>query len=171
MKKGFTLIELLVVVLIIGILAAVALPQYQKAVAKARYTELMVLTDSIKQAEEIYYLANGKYAEKFEDLDIQIGRVGSDPADAIIHKSSCHLFVNNETTRYYRNRINCRSYAASDQYHILYQIYLQHSDFPNQRACLAYTTDENDPTNKLCKQLTGSSSPVTLGDVLLWFFE
>ena len=69
-KQAFTLIELLVVVLIIGILAAVALPQYQKAVDKARLVQLIVFNKAIREAEERYYLANGSYTNDFNVLDV-----------------------------------------------------------------------------------------------------
>ncbi len=76
---GFTLIELLVVVLIIGILAAVALPQYEKAVEKSRAAQAFALAKSIHEAQEAFKMASGDYTRSFEDLDIDIPTVAGQP--------------------------------------------------------------------------------------------
>ena len=69
-RRGFTLIELLVVVLIIAILAAVALPQYNKAVEKAKAMQALTLGKHLKDLERLYFLANGEYTEYFENIEV-----------------------------------------------------------------------------------------------------
>ena len=67
---GFTLIELLVVVLIIGILAAMAMPQYFKAVERSRMAEAITLMDSVVKSQRRKFLQTNHYAEDFRGLDV-----------------------------------------------------------------------------------------------------
>ena len=71
-KGGFTLIELLVVVLIIGILAAVAVPQYEKAVLKSRLAGAFAKLEALDKAQTAYYMANGRYTTDLEALDLDL---------------------------------------------------------------------------------------------------
>lgn len=78
-KKGFTLIELLVVVLIIGVLSAVALPQYTTAIEKSRATEALTLSGAVRYAAERYYLQKDVWPtnENLKKLDIELPKNAS----------------------------------------------------------------------------------------------
>ncbi|HBL19087.1 MAG: hypothetical protein A2X36_17205 [Elusimicrobia bacterium GWA2_69_24] len=67
-ERGFTLIELLVVVLIIGILASIAIPQYFKVVERARVSEGHNFISSVKQAQERYLARQGRYVTQNADI-------------------------------------------------------------------------------------------------------
>ena len=96
-KKGFTLIEILVVVLIIGILAAISVVQYQKSVLKSRFTALMPITKALYEGEELFAMSSGKYTDKLENLDISTtGGVSGSTAN--INGSIVTLGVNNRHT-------------------------------------------------------------------------
>lgn len=77
-NKAFTLVELLVVVLILGILTAIALPNYLLSVEKGRVVEAQNNLSSIAKAEQLIKLSNGSYTSQIDSLDISLNDVNGE---------------------------------------------------------------------------------------------
>ena len=160
MTKAFTLIELLVVVLIIGILAAVALPQYQKAVEKARMTEAMVIMRAIVDAQQRYYLANGAYAGAGHisklDIDIPAGPAlmdGSRLQTKYFVYSPNDSSGNKIATAYRINSADVN--RAGDSAYVL----MVYPANPNEIRCSVQTGgDATNVQKKLCQELNARGS-------------
>lgn len=146
-NKAFTLIELLVVVLIIGILSAVALPQYQKAVEKSRMAEAVILVRAIANANQVYYMANGKYAGigDLELLDISI------PGKTYLH-SGTKRFQTKDFI-YSPEGFNYTELALAQRVPLgnAYYIYIS-QDQPQKIACHTYE-NASAIQKQLCEQL------------------
>ena len=92
-KKGFTLIELLVVVLIIGILAAIAVPYYQESVEKSIMQEAIVNLKTIAQANDVFFLQNGRYANADEISKLDISIPGKEMTGSYLGRIETENFV------------------------------------------------------------------------------
>ncbi|WP_428043789.1 type IV pilin protein [Candidatus Avelusimicrobium faecicola] len=150
MKRGFTLIELLVVVLIIGILSGVALPQYEKAVMKSRYSNLMAPVNALGAAEELYYMAAGEYTDDFEALDIAPGgcTLSADKQTCTYDWGSCKLDSSGN------DRVACVNNTSMKNG---YAYYFKHGAYADWgRSCWALTADRNDKYAKLCESMSAT---------------
>ena len=155
MKKAFTLIELLVVVLIIGVLAAIALPQYQKAVMKTRYGSLKTLARSIASAEEVYYMANNTYSTDFEELDVQMPGGKLNSSTARYYKYDWGYCQLSSSENYYG--IECGNSLIKMRYTIRF---LHAGSNPGKQLCIALdSSDANTLQAQICKAETGRTSP------------
>lgn len=76
-RSGFTMLELLMVVIIIGILATLALPQYMSFIEKARATEAINTMGAIRTAENLAKLELGSYTADATNLSISFPTAGS----------------------------------------------------------------------------------------------
>ena len=155
-KKGFTLIGLLVVILIIGILATIALPQYQKVVEKSRASEVYILLSRVAKAQEIYYLANGFYTQYFEELDIQF------PYD---DQNGARAFPGGNYEWHKCGNNSC-FYAARKFRDGVYQIQVNYANTPNTTGpgffCAA---DKSTNAYGLCQSLGFGKDPITQSTV------
>ena len=100
-SNAFTLIELLVVVLIIGILAAVAVPQYQVAVAKNRYVQAMILGRALYNAEKVYELAHGQWTANLDALDVDLPLYDSSSKQAYVSNDKRNDYCFNSAAWWY----------------------------------------------------------------------
>lgn len=144
-KKGFTLIELLIVVLIIGILAAIALPQYNTSVERSKMAEAVTLVKQIAEANKRYYMATGAYAYTVGELDIEIP--GEDYTGAGDIRKQTKNFI------YTASVINTSPYLAiSYRIPFAQRYYISIYKNNNNIRCTAYA-GITDIQQKLCSQL------------------
>ena len=158
-KQGFTLLELLVVVLIIGILAAIALPQYQMAVGRAKFSTIKNLTRSVAEAKSRYLLTQSTYPTSFTDLDIDL---------QIKNEYSNHGYWFKFTTS---NNITCMIWTFETNTNVACgtkilgkNIHYYVANNASPKSCLVYSEDDNDLANKLCQQETGKTNGTCTND-------
>ncbi len=158
---GFTLIELLVVVLIISILAAIALPQYQTAVTKAKAVKVISLMSQINRSQELYYMNNALYAEDPRELDFTFPAGAELDSDGrwVYKDFSCKLCVDKSNGKCIA--MNCL--LSNGRGSLSFVLYYYNSPHSNKFFCSAPIVGTNaEIIDLLCKNM-GFTHPYGTG--------
>lgn len=155
---GFTLIELLVVVLIIGILSAVALPQYTKAVEKARITEAFSNIKTMQDNIDLYLLENGGFPGKYisykdipSNTELSGGQFNNDSYDTknFSYRGSC-----------WQTACDIQADRLSDN--LFYTLYVGRNNIGWTQQCF---TQIEEGGRQICKSLSGQGWTYTDGEI------
>lgn len=164
MKKGFTLIELLVVILIIGILAAVALPQYQLAVDKSNFAKYQAMVGTFRNAYDEYVLVSGQSTKTFDNLILNLPsdftQSFSDTRATCMSNADMYCCIVNSGSLH-SGTLSCGKNDLSFTY---YEPMFGHNNSLTTRNKYCLALPENKRGNRLCASLgpnVGTANPWT----------
>lgn len=169
-KKGFTLLEMLVVVLIIGILAAIALPQYRKVVIKSKFAKVKSNVQALASAIERYYIAKDEYPKDLLSLDIEV----QDESDTHYYTNArtggdVGGILNNTDGTYMLNYYIVISDEVANAYEQNYGQNIKRNTY----YCIAYDAskfgNDADLINNICQTETGKTEYFYRNDTYSWY--
>lgn len=152
-KQGFTLIELLVVVLIIGVLAAMALPQYRVAVGMSRASTMYAFMRGVDQAQQAFYMANNRYATTFDSLSVGIppGFTKTDEKTITKGRMACWIMTKHGNAEISIKCVERITGVVLEKYH-------------NRNNYICWANKTTEIPNQICRNLSGKDEQDTVSE-------